>query len=108
MNIRKEITNWGTVYYYRGDCFRFALYVYNDDRDTFYLSNVNVAPEARGKGIGDKLLDIACEEAKKYNAKTICLKVLKKTWVRDWYSRHGYEEFTYDDDVKYVWMKKSL
>ena len=34
MNITKETTAWGIIYYYNNDFCRFALYAYNDDKDT--------------------------------------------------------------------------
>jgi len=33
MNITKETTDWGIVYHYKSDCYRFALYAYNDDKN---------------------------------------------------------------------------
>lgn len=49
MVIKKKNTEWGVVYRYRGDNYRFVLYVYNDDVKTMYLSNVRVNPTARKK-----------------------------------------------------------
>ena len=109
MNITKETTDWGIVYYYNNDCYRFALYAYNDDKNTMYLSNVKVEQSARGRGLGNKILELADKEAKKYNYTVICLKVLKSSWVHDWYANHGYSDFCYDgEDADYVWMKHTL
>ena len=77
MNITKETTDWGIVYHYKNDCCRFALYAYNDDKNTMYLSNVNVEQSVRGCGIGNKILELADKEAKKYNYAVICQ-------FRDW------------------------
>ena len=97
------------VYYYRNYCCRFALYVYNDDRNTMYLSNINVRQSARGHGLGNKILELANKEARKYGYTVICLKVLKSSWVHDWYTSHGYNDFCYDiEDNDYVWMKHTL
>ena len=109
MNITKETTDWGIVYHYKNDCCRFALYAYNDDKNTMYLSNVKVEQSARGRGLGNKILEFADKEAKKYNYTVICLKVLKSSWVHDWYANHGYSDFCYDsEDADYVWMKHTL
>ena len=109
MNITKETTDCGTVYYYKNDYYRFALYAYNDDKNTMYLSNVKVEQSARGRGLGNKILELADKEAKKHNYAVICLKVLESSWVHDWYANHGYTDFCYDgEDADYVWMKHTL
>lgn len=109
MNITKETTDWGIVYYYKNDCCRFALYAYNDDKNTMYLSNVNVEQSARGRGLGNKILELADKEAKKYNHSVICLKVITSSWVHDWYANHGYSDFCNDgEDSDYIWMKHTL
>lgn len=51
MNITKETTDWGIIYYYKNDYCRFALYAYNDDKNTMYLSNVKVEQSARSRGL---------------------------------------------------------
>ena len=109
MKITKEITDWGIIYYYKNDFCRFALYAYNDDKDTMYLSNVKVEQSARGHGLGNKILELADKEVKNYNYNVICLKVLKSSWVHDWYANHGYSDLCYDDeDDNYIWMKHIL
>lgn len=108
MNITEETTDWGTVYHYKDDNCRFALYAYNDDRNTMYLSNVKVNQSARGNGLGNRILTIANEEAKKHGYTVICLKVLKSSWVHGWYENHGYSDMCYDEDNNYIWMKHEL
>lgn len=108
MKIIKATKNWGVVYHYFGDNYKFALYTYNDDPYVTYLSNVWVNDESRGQGIGDKLLNVAEEMAIQHNAKVICLKVLVDTWVHDWYQRQGFIDYIDDEDSNYVWMKKVL
>ena len=45
----------------------------------------------------------------RYGYTVICLKVLKSSWVHDWYANHGYDDFCYDgEDNDYVWMKHAL
>ena len=109
MTVTKETTDWGVVYYYKNEYCRFALYAYNDDKNTMYLSNVKVEQSARGRGLGNKILELADKEVKKYNYNVICLKVLKSSWVHDWYANHGYSDLCYDDeDDNYIWMKHIL
>lgn len=107
--ITKEITDWGIIYYYKNNYCRFALYAYNDDNSTIYLSNINIEQFARGRGFGNKILELADKESKKYNYSVICLKVLKSSWMHDWYINYGYNDFCYDiEDADYVWMKHIL
>lgn len=109
MSITKETTDWGIIYYYKNDCYRFALYAYNDDKNTMYLSNVKVEQSARGRGLGNKILELADKEAKKYNYTAICLKVLKSSCVHDWYANHRYSDLCYDgENADYIWMKHTL
>lgn len=106
MNLTKETTYWGIIYHYKNNHCRFALHAYNDDKNTMYLSNVMVEPPARGYGLGNKILELAEKEAKKYNYTAICLKALKSSWVHNWYTNHGYSD--YKEDADYVWMKHTL
>ena len=109
MNIIKETTDWGIIYYYKNNLCRFALYVYNDDKNTMYLSNIKVKQSARGHGLGNKILEFVDKEAKKYNYNVICLKVLKLSWVHDWYTNHRYSDLCYDsENDNYIWMKHTL
>ena len=91
--------------------FRFAIYRYDDDTDTVYLSNVFVKEESRGKGYGNVILDIVDKVAKGMGATAICLTVKKGSFAHQWYERHGYEDFCDNEDEDYVghiWMKKQL
>lgn len=109
MRIKKEITNWGVIHYYKNSYCRFALYAYDDDESTIYLSNVKVKKSERGQGIGNKILKFANKEAKKHNYRAICLKVLKSSWMHNWYARHGYRDLSYDEENDdYIWMKHIL
>ena len=68
----------------------------------------NVSGDVRQMKDDVKLLEQANKEAKKYNYGVICLKVIKSSWVHDWYAKHGYKDFCYDEDTNYVWMKHNL
>lgn len=107
-NIEQKKTEWGIVYTYRGVNYGFALYVYNDDLKTMYLSNVRVKPTARKRGIGNDILVTAENEAKKYGADNISLVVSKSSWVHDWYKRYGFADFMIDKHKDYVWMQKQI
>ena len=108
MNITKEKTDWGVVYHYKNKFCRFALYAYDDDQQIIYLSNIKVEPSARNQGLGNKILELADKEAKKFNYKIIYLKVLNSSWVHDWYKNHNYTDLCYDEDKKYIWMKHNI
>ena len=58
MKITKEKTNFGTIAYYVGKYFRFAMYIYDDDSESIYLSNVYVDPLARGNNLGNEILNL--------------------------------------------------
>ena len=106
--MREEITEFGKVLYYDYPNYHFALYIYDDDDETIYLSNVKVDTEARGKGYGNKILEIAEAEARKRNVSIICLKCLITSWVHSWYKKYGFEDLSLDVDKDYIWMKKEL
>ena len=109
MEMIRENTDWGAVYRYSGKNYRFALYIYNDDTKTMYLSNFRVEPKARKHGLGNAILVTIENESKKYGADNIALKVLKSSWVHDWYERKGYVDFADDkEDNSFIWMKKRI
>lgn len=109
MDITKENTDFGTIRYYKGKYFRFAMYIYDDDDETIYLSNVYVDPIARGTNLGNRILKLADQEAKKYGADTIFLNVLKNSWVHGWYERHGFSDYgDNEEDERYIWMIKHV
>lgn len=109
---KHEKTDFGDVWYMTSEpegIFRFAIYRYDDDRDTIYLSNVFVGKEHRKNGLGNIILNAADKVAKKLKANTICLKVKQDSFVHDWYGRHGYTDLSIDEEEpQYIWMSKSL
>ena len=107
MNMSIKITDWGKIYYYTENNYRFALYVYDDDTDNIYLANLDVKKESRNQGIGNAILKLVLKESIKHNAKSIFLKCLKTSWVYDWYVRNGYEYYC-DGDLNYVWLHKAI
>lgn len=103
-----EYTDWGTIYYFNYQDYNFALYIYDDDKQTAYLSNVKVEESSRGKGLGNVILTSAEQESIKLKVNLLCLKVLRSSWVHEWYKRHGFKDFFEDEDPKYIWMKKPI
>jgi GNAT superfamily N-acetyltransferase len=110
VNVGVNYTQWGTIRYYtEWSRFRFAMYNYDDDESTEYLSNVYVEKDYRGHGIGNGILKMAEDEASLLGSKYLMLRALKDSWMHDWYKRHGYEDFQIDEDFpEFIWMKKEL
>ena len=109
---KHEKTDFGDVWHMSSvpkDIFRFAIYRYDDDKDTVYLSNVFVDNAHRKQGLGNSILNTADKVAKKLKAKTICLKVKQDTFVHKWYGRHGYSDLSVDEEEpQFIWMAKNI
>ena len=110
ISVKQEKTDFGDVWYISSNpkgIFRFAIYRYDDDKKTIYLSNVFVDKEHRKEGIGNAILNAADKIAKKMNADSICLKVKRDSFVYEWYKRYGYSDLCVDDeDKEFMWMVK--
>lgn len=108
INTKHKKTDFGDVWYVNAtnNTFRFALYKYDDDADTIYLSNVFVNEDSRGQGYGNVILDSAEKAAEKMGARTICLKVKNSSFAYEWYKRHRYTVI--EKEENYIWMKKLL
>ena len=108
---RHKKTDFGDVWYVNAadGTYRFAVYKYDDDDETIYLSNVFVKEDSRRQGYGNEILTSAENYAKRLNASVICLKVLSGSDVHRLYKRHGYEDLEKDEEERgYMWMKKEL
>ena len=109
---KHEKTDFGDIWYMSSvpkDIFRFAIYRYDDDKDTVYLSNVFVDNAHRKQGLGNSILNTADKVAKKLKANTICLKVKQDTFVHKWYGRHGYSDLSVDEEEpQFIWMAKNI
>lgn len=99
MDITKEKTDFGTIMYYKGKYFRFAMYIYDDDDETIYLSNVYVDPIARGTNLGNRILKLADQEAKNMEQIRFSLMYLKI---------HGYMDGTKDTDFRIMATTKKM
>ena len=108
LDVSIEKTDWGIVYYYKNTDCRFALYMYDDDKKSLYLSNVEVYDSSRGKGIGNEILEFAYEKARKRNITSLYLFVLEHSWMHEWYKRKGFTDHSYTEDPRYVWMIKEV
>lgn len=110
-NTRYNKTKFGEVWYVSATnhTFKFAIYKYDDDDDTVYLSNVFVDKNNRGKGYGNIILNTAEETAKRMNASTICLTAKKGSFAHKWYSRHGYVDLEPNEKLPgHIWMIKTI
>ena len=108
---RHKKTDFGDVWYVNAidGTYRFAIYKYDDDPNTIYLSNVFVKEESRRHGYGNEILKAAEDYAKKFDVTAICLKVLSGSDVHRWYKRHGYEDLEKDEEERgYMWMRKMM
>lgn len=109
---RHEKTDFGDVWYISSmpqGVFRFAIYRYDDDLKTVYLSNVLVGREHRNHGWGNVILEYADRIAKRMNANTLCLKVKRDSSVHEWYGRHGYSDMEVDgEEPQFMWMAKRI
>ena len=111
VNVKKEKTDFGYVWRMTDSesRYRFAMYIYKDDIETMYLSNVYVEPKYRGKGFGKVILELASNFALKQNASTLFLMTKQDSIAHDLYKKFGYSDFGPVENRKgYVWMKKVL
>ena len=103
---------WGEVWHIKDseeNSFRFAIYRYFDDNTTIYLSNVFVNEKFRQQGLGNKILEMTDELARRFGASYIILKVLDNSFAKSWYERHGYVEHSKPKNQKgYIWMIKNV
>lgn len=96
------------IYYYGDSTYRFALYLYSDEPEIIYLSNVFVLQKNRRCGLGNLILKKAEKKASSMNANILRLKCEKDSWTHDWYKKYGFEDLCPDDDSQFVWMEKKL
>ncbi|MBI2443964.1 MAG: GNAT family N-acetyltransferase [Candidatus Magasanikbacteria bacterium] len=62
-----------------------------------YLENVYVEPEHRGRGLGNKLVELAIAEARERSCyKLIGTSKMEKTEVHEFYAKHGFAKMGYE------------
>lgn len=71
---------------------------------TFKILDVAVLPDARGMGVGTKLLDAVTDEAKKIGCSKITLEVREDNPAQKLYKREGFEY----GDPKWWFMTKEI
>lgn len=107
MATKVKKTNWGKICFINEETYSFAVYTYDDDPSTLYLANVYVVQEKRGEGLGNQILRMAEEIAKKMGRKEIYLQAKRNSDVHKWYKRHGYVDVE-PGDRNLEWMKKTV
>ena len=111
MTTTEKKEDWGRIFFFDDKYYRFALYIYDDDNETIYLSNVRVDSTMRKRGLGNEILVVAEEKAKEIESqvKFICLLCKDNSWIRKWYERHGYTFLSNDaKENGYVWLRKNI
>lgn len=113
IKVNVDKTEWGIVKRFSNEdnSIRFALYTYNDDNETIYLSNLFVNESLRKNGYGNRIIEWVFDYAKSRSFKTIILNVVKNSWMEKWYERKGFEYLEDCEDDEYkgnVWLKKDL
>ena len=80
-------------------------YWFNDDAATIYFDWLSVDKSERGNGIATELLNAHIEVAKQFEVETM-LWVEKGTWMHEWYSRKGYQDYKeHENESNAVWMR---
>ena len=109
VNKKREYTSWGwrNLYSNSDNTLRFALYVYSDDEDKLYLSNVFVDESIRKQGWGNQILKYVRRYAATHCSTSLTLNVVKDSWQKEWYERKG---FKYVSDYKEnkVWLRYEI
>ena len=66
--------------------------VFNGKEDIAVIHDLVVLKDRRGEGLGSRILEEAVEEAKRMGADVVRLSVEQKSWLEEWYKRHGFQE----------------
>jgi predicted N-acetyltransferase YhbS len=92
--VLREYSFWGrtSVVIIAGG-YGFAMVsVMDKEKTVAILHDIIVHESWRQGGIGNKLLEAACEEAGKMGAEIVRLTVKPGSWMEGWYGRHGFDE----------------
>lgn len=61
------------------------------------------------QGFAKKVMTVAVKVVEGLGLKTVSLRVLKGSFMREWYMRLGYRAFAGDaEDEQYEWLKKQI
>lgn len=86
-----------------------AVYVYLDDNQSAYISNLSVLEDARNNGLGTEMLNYLVKFCKYNKFRQVFLRVIDNSWMHGWYKRNDFYDW-YDDTEcsEFVWMKRIL
>lgn len=84
----------------------FRLYADKGVSDTLFLTDLSVEQSARGRGLGDILIDLADILWKKSQFPVFELSVEKHSWMQDWYKKKGFAEVGDECDGLAVMQKR--
>lgn len=105
-NIKKGRLDYAIYYSVYCESGSIQLFIEDKNPRELFLANLVVLPDERNKGIGQSLLSYSEKAAHKLGIKRIALKVLKDSWMEDWYKRNGFvEDYIWKEDnriVKYL------
>lgn len=92
--VLRECSFWGrtSVVIIAGGYGMAMVSVTDKEKSVAVLHDIIVHEGWRQGGLGNKLLDAACEEAKEMGADTVRLSVKPGSWMEEWYGRHGFKE----------------
>lgn len=68
-------------------------------KDTAVLHDLVVLKDRRGEGLGSAILEEAVAEAKRMGASAVRLSAEPKSWLEEWYKRHGFQETGQVEDL---------
>ena len=90
--ILRESAFWGrsSVIILAGGYGFVMVSVLDSARDVAVVHDIIVHESRRRKGIGNRLLKEAGDEAERLGADRIRLSVEPESWMADWYRRHGF------------------
>ena len=108
--IEKNKLVFGTFYdvTIEGDKGGIRLWIYKKNPRELFLSNLYVKEQYRKNGLGRELLDYSQKAAKKLGIKRLVLKVVRNTWMKDWYLRYGFLEDDDNRDPLILYLYKNL
>ena len=72
---------------------------FNATKDIAVLHDLVVLKDRRGEGHGSAILEEAVAEAKRMGVSAVRLSVEPKSWLEEWYKRHGFQETGQVEDM---------
>lgn len=79
------------------------LWIEYKNHSELFLSNLIVSESYRKNGLGQKLLNYSEIAAKKLGIHRIALKVVRNSWMENWYKRNGFiEDYIWNEGERVV------